>query len=331
MSYYALDDIDDAIDATRSFLWPFDRGRWARLALVVFFVGGVGGFNPFGFTGGSPGGGGAPTPPTDVPNGISSIGGAELVVVGLIVAIIAVLGIAFMLVGSVMEFVLVESLRNEAVEVRSSWSRRWRQGIRLFGFRLVVALVSIAVVGVFVVAAIAPLAMGVGAASIPLIVLAVVAFVVVAIVSGLINGFTTVFVVPVMIADDRGVLAAWRRFWPTMTDQLAQYAVYAVMGFVLQLAAGFAAGIAGLLGVVAVGIPTGIIALVGVGLLGVSEIAGFVLIGGAVLVLALAAIAIFLVVSVPVTVFLRYYALFVLGDTNDEFDLIAERRRAVRE
>ena len=38
MSLYAVDAIDDALSATRSFLWPFDRGRWLRLALVVFFA-----------------------------------------------------------------------------------------------------------------------------------------------------------------------------------------------------------------------------------------------------------------------------------------------------
>jgi len=48
-------------------------------------------------------------------------------------------------------------------------------------------------------------------------------------------------------------------------------------------------------------------------------------------VFGLAVLVLTLFVSVPVQTYLRYYALFVLGDTNDAFDVIADRRRAVRE
>jgi hypothetical protein len=43
------------------------------------------------------------------------------------------------------------------------------------------------------------------------------------------------------------------------------------------------------------------------------------------------AFVLMLLVQVPFQTFLRYYALLVLGDTNEAFDLIPERRRAVRE
>jgi hypothetical protein len=42
MSLYALEDLDDAPDATGAFLWPIDRSTWIELAVVVFFVGGPG-------------------------------------------------------------------------------------------------------------------------------------------------------------------------------------------------------------------------------------------------------------------------------------------------
>ena len=41
MTLYALDAIDDAATATRELLWPFDLGRWLRLVVVVFFLGGL--------------------------------------------------------------------------------------------------------------------------------------------------------------------------------------------------------------------------------------------------------------------------------------------------
>ena len=37
MTLYALEDLDDALDATRAFLWPIDRSTWIKLAVVVFF------------------------------------------------------------------------------------------------------------------------------------------------------------------------------------------------------------------------------------------------------------------------------------------------------
>ncbi|QLG60368.1 DUF7544 domain-containing protein [Halorarum salinum] len=42
MAVHALEDLDDAYDVTRAFLWPVDRTRWIKLALVVLLVGGPG-------------------------------------------------------------------------------------------------------------------------------------------------------------------------------------------------------------------------------------------------------------------------------------------------
>ena len=39
MTWYAIERIDDAVSLTRSLLFPFEAGLWARLAVVVFFVG----------------------------------------------------------------------------------------------------------------------------------------------------------------------------------------------------------------------------------------------------------------------------------------------------
>lgn len=40
MSLHAVENVDDAFRATKAFLLPFDRRRWLKLAVVVFFVGG---------------------------------------------------------------------------------------------------------------------------------------------------------------------------------------------------------------------------------------------------------------------------------------------------
>ena len=335
MTLAALDDIDDAIDATRSFLWPFDLGRWLKLVFVVFFLGGTGFVNPVQFGGsGSPGDvtGDTPSDPGQLPNVseiISSITTTEWLLIGAVVGTFLLIGLAFAFVGAVMEFVFVESLRHERVSIREYWGGRWRQGSRLFGFRLVVGLLSFALVVGPIAAALWPLLTG-GGFSLVTLLLAVAFAMVVAMVSALLNGFTTQFVVPVMIAEDRTVLGAWRRFWPTMTGQWKEYVAYAFVRIVLSIAVSVVVGIVTVIGAVLFAIPFVIVGLIGAALLGVSGIVGWAMIVLAIVLFTLTMILITLVVAVPVQAYLRYYALLVLGDTEEAFDLVAERRRAIR-
>jgi|AntRauMinimDraft_4_1070384.scaffolds.fasta_scaffold02063_3 hypothetical protein len=333
MSLYAVDAIDDALSATRSFLWPFDRGRWLRLALVVFFVGGAGGFPSFQFSGGAPTGTG---PGTSLPPGLPSPeavvpGVVELLLIAGVFALIAAIVFGLLFVGSVMEFVFVESLRREAVSVRRYWRDNWRVGARLFGFRLLLGVLTLAVVLSVLAVALSPVFLGNERLVIGTMLLAIPVFFAVAVVSGLLGAFTTNFVVPIMLVEDRGVLAAWRRFWPTLTAQWKQYAAYVVISFVLQIAVGIVTSIVVVLGAIVAAVPFGIVGLAGGALLSVSQIAGGILIAVAAVLFVLTIIVLGLLVAVPVTTYLRYYALLVLGDTNAEFDLIADRRRAIRE
>lgn len=332
MTLYALDDIDDSIDATRELLWPLDTGRWARLALVVFFIGGAGGTNPFQFTGSVPGDGVSVTlDDVGTPDAVTSLGGTELVVIAAIVAFVVLLGLVFAVIGAIMEFIFVESLRQETVTLRSYWSEHWGRGLRLFGFRVVLGIVAFGLFALLAVAVLGPTLFGDGGISFGFLLLAIPVAIAVALVGTLVYAFTTMFVVPVMMVEHRGVLSAWRRFWPTVTGQWKQYLVYAIMAFVLNIAGGILVGIATLIGMIVVGIPLVIVGLLGVGLLTVSQLAGWSVIGLAVALFILALMLVALFVSVPVQTFLRYYALFVLGDTNEAFDLVPERRRAVRD
>lgn len=332
MTLAAIDNIDDAVEATRAFLWPFDLGRWAKLALLAFFIGGGTGVNPLQFTGGT-----GTTPETagspasiDFSGMVPSISGAELAIaVGVIGVVLAVV-LALMLVGAVVEFVFVESLSRERVRIREYWGEHWRQGVRLFGFRLLVGVFSIGVPALLAVAGLSPVLFGDGELSIALLALAAVGFVVLAIGAGLANGFTTNFVVPVMIVEDHSLLAAWRRFWPTLTAEWKEYTVYVVMSFVLQIAVGILTSVVTAIAAILLLIPLGIVALIGGALLSVSSIAGWAIIGVAGVLFVLGLLTIALLVAVPVQTFLRYYALLVLGDTNGAFDVIPERRNTIR-
>lgn len=333
MALAAIDDLDDALDATRQFLFPVDAGRWLRLAVVAFFVGGAGGL---GSTPGGDGGGGAvpPAPDTvslpglDTPTALV----AALLALALLVAVVLV----YAVIGAIMEFILVEALRRETVHLRSFTRRHWRAGVRLFAFRLGIGLLTIATVlvlagGLLVALGFlgpgdpGPLRLLVGlAVGLPLLLVVVAA-------AALVLGLTTDFVVPVMLLERTTVLGGWRRFWPTLRHAWSEYLVYVLVAFVLRLVAGSAVAIT--VGVVAAVLllPLGVVgagvALVSVGHLGLW---GWLALAPLVAMAAVVLLAVTAVVQVPVVTYFRYYALLVLGDTEDAFDLIPERRDALR-
>jgi hypothetical protein len=326
MALYAFDDLEDAFALTRSYLFPFSLGRWLRLALVVLFIGGATGNVPTAnvnvdqsdFPGGFPADVG-PVAPGDV-----------LPIVLAVVAFFVLVGLVFGFIGSVMEFVLVDSLRSD-VHVRRYFGEHLGKGFRLFVFRIVLFLL----VAVPIVAVGAALVLNAGpdigpGQVIGLLLVLFPLFLVLALVFGLVNAFTTSFVVPVMLLEGRGVLAGWRRFWPTLRTDWKEYGVYVVVAFILGAIANTAVGIAvGLIAVVFA------LPLVGVGAAGVA-VGGFsTAVWGLVAVLValfvLLVLAISAVVRVPVLTYFRYYALLLLGDTNAELDLIPEQRRGARE
>jgi len=336
MSLAALSDIEDAIQATKRFLTPFDRVRWFRLAVVMFFVGGAGLTFP-----------GAPTTEfggdTDAPGGPA---GPDITpevtpeLVALILGIAAIGLVAFLLysvVGATMEFAFVAALRDEEVRLRRSVRRYWRRGLRLFGFRLAVWVVSIATAAAILLGAGAvlggwpPTAWSDGTI-LTVVVLAIPVLGLGALVLGTLLGFTSVFVVPVMLAEDRGVLSAWRRFWGTLTADPLEFLAYLVLSFLLGIGVSIAVGfllvlllIALAIPFVIVGAPIGLaLAMAGGGTAAVGAILVLVLLYG------LLAFVGVLLIQAPFQTFLRYYALFVLGDAEPDFDVIPDARAAVR-
>lgn len=340
MGYAAAECIEDGIDATKAFLLPVERGRWLRMAAIVFFMSlgagagsapNIGGQFAFGD------GGVSVDPPGDGPPwewSLSAIPDSFWLLLGaLVVAVLAIL-LVFGFVGAVMEFVLVEALRTEEVRVRSPFRQYLGAGSSLFLFQVALFLAFIVLpfgaLGYFVVL---PAVTGatVTASLVGLVILLVLLFVLLALLAALVNGFTVAFVVPVMVREECGVLDGWRHFWPTLRGNLGEFAVYVVLRWIVAIAVSFVAGtVTAILGVVLIG-P---LLLLGGGLffgtggaLTPVTVATYVLLGVAVLLLV---VALSTVVQVPLKTFTRYYELLVLGDIEADFDLVAERREAVR-
>ena len=336
---YATDALGDALEATREFLLPVDLRNWGKLAFVTFFLGGVG----TGFGGPTAPSADVETAPGEPIVPSEPIGPGDPVVppaisgdIWLIAAAVVVFAVAFSLafqaVRGIMDFVLIESLREERVEIRRFASSRWRQGLRLFGFRLVVDLLALVLVAVPLLFVVGPILLGVGRIELLLVgfLLLVPVLLVVPAGAALINGFTTAFVVPTMILRGGGVLAGWRRFWPILRTEWKEYVAYAVVNFVLVIAGGIALSIGATLAGILLFVPflpffAGVFVLFQVSAaaaLGVLALVGLLYAAAVAVPVAL--------LKAPILTYVRYYALFVLGDTDPDLDPIPERRRLVR-
>jgi len=153
MALHAVENVEEAFGVTREFLTPINIRRWLKLALVVFFVGSGVSFPTAQFN--------TSTPPGDVSNG-------EL---------------PFSLPVDVMTLIVARRRRNplrRAVradrsdhgvradrvaphgrgDARRHWRRRWRQGLRLFGFRIAIGLPMIALFAGWLALLIVPILTG---------------------------------------------------------------------------------------------------------------------------------------------------------------------------
>lgn len=325
MAWHAIEAVDDALTATRRFLFPFEFGTWLRLAVIAFFLGGAGApTNLFNYNvGGDEFTGGLPGVPPDVTLPSDQLVGIVLA----IAALAAVLGLAFAILGAIMQFVLVDAVVAREVHVRQYVRDRLGEGLRLFGFQIGVGLLIAASIAALVV----PTVLLGGGPSVWLLVLAIPVFLVLALLVGVVFLLTTDFVVPVMIARGVGVLDGWRAFWPTLRGNLAQVGVYVVIRWVLALGVNIAAGIAtamiGLAALAVVGLPVGAVFLA-TGEFGLFAVAVLVVLGIPVLLALLLAVGL---VQAPVQTYFRYYALLVLADLNADFDLLGAFGREVRE
>ena len=326
MALHAIDNISDAFSATKGFLVPFERRRWLKLAVVALFLGGGVSFPTVQFN--APGGIDG-SPGTEIP----SIAPDAMTVLAAIAAVILAVGLLYSLVGAIMEFVFIESLRTGAVSIRRHWSRRWRQGMRLFGFRIAIGLPALAALAGWVGLLAAPIVLDTDPI-VPfgtLFVLGLPLVFFVGLLYALVASLTTVFVVPIMIKTDSGVLASWRVLWGSLKANPKQYLVYLGIAFVLTIAIGILVSIVVGLGVLVLLFPLVVLGIAVYLTVSLSSTIGIAVLAVAAGLFLVAVVGLWLLVQVPVLTYLRYYALLVLGDIDESLDLIFERRAAIRE
>lgn len=310
MSLHALDAIDDALTATASYR-PRGLRAWLWAGVVATAVASPGI--------GVPTGGGGELTAEDravLEEPLAAVSDFLLLVGVAAVALWAL----FVLAGALLEFPFLRWLRDGEFALRAEVRRHWRQGLQLAAFRFGLQGVSLAIlvaVAAAVVGTDPTLPEVVFALSERQFVLGLLGLGV-----GVVGAFTTAFVVPAMVLRDRGVLGGWRRVWPVLAGAPKQVLAYAVGVAVLGTAGGLLVGLAA----VAVFIPVLLVAvLVGVAVSGTAGVAVGAVLGGTAMTVAVVG------TYTVVQIYLRYYALFVLGDLDGDLDYLPERRREVRE
>ena len=269
MPITAVDSITPAIEHTkRQLFMPFRIGQWTKLAFVGLLAGELGGngCNRSNFH--------LPAHPGTEPHiafpgplgdGSWGIGSSGLGTAGMDAALIAALitgviaacaiGIILMYVGSVMRFVLFDSIIARECHIRWSWSRRLGPGWRYFVWKLLYLLVSMAgfaaLVGIPLAYAFAKGWLRQPREHLPPLVFCGIVLLLVFLfylfVTAVILVLTKDFVIAQMALEDVSVMEGWRRLWGMMQAETGAYAAYIAMKIVLAIAVGIIIGIVGLI------------------------------------------------------------------------------------
>jgi len=340
MSWHAVDALDDAVDATRRFLFPFSPVRWAKLALLVLLMGGGGGASanatvslasdagvtpPGGVDsnpafGVGPGSGGIVegAVPSDAVTGALTEAvdpGVLAVAAGAVVLLIVAVSVASLS----LRLVFYDALRTNRVRLWRPFLARLRQSLGLFLFTGVLsaaAAAPVALGALVAVAADAPtgwapldsLAAALGSLSVgPLVALGLAGAALVA-VAALALRFTYEFVVPTMVVRETGVLGGWRRTWTTLRAEWAEVLVYLVAHVVVGLGLSVVEGVAFAFALALVAAVGGLaLLLVAAALGGLGALLGTAAGAAAVVLVALAGVAVLLALVLPVRVITRSY------------------------
>ena len=325
----AIDTVSIALEHTKRQLFrPFRWGQWLRLALLGFMTGEL-----------SSGGGCGGNFPTSLPtNPQDQRGGADqflsaphldpqmaahiVLIAGVAILAVCVFALAWMYVGSVYRFILIESIITKNVSLRAGWRKWHATGRRFFLWRLVyqfaLGFFAFILIGIPLgIAAVLGWLKDPHAHMLPLVFGGIILFFLVLI---FFLGAAVVwllgkdFVAPIMALENLDFADSWSRLFAMMKNEKGSYAGYVGMKIVLAIAAGIIFGILIFIAVLVVLLPVG-----GLGVLAVvaGKTAGLtwnpltitlaVVIGTIVF-----AVIMFLssMLSVPVTVYFPAYSIY---------------------
>jgi hypothetical protein len=242
-----IDPLSPAIERVKTILFrPFDLGKWFVIGFCAWlaYLGEGGGSGPNFNFGGQQG----------EFSGESFHHAKEVVIENLywilpvaITAIVLCIIIGFVIawLSSRGRFMFLHCVALNKAEVVAPWHKFRKQGNSLFLFRIVLGLISFAVilllVAMLVVIGVLLFAGGGGPHPFGIILMVLLAFLLIlptAIAFGLVCKFTRDFVVPIMFLRQGTCMAAWREFWPLLTGNKGKFTLYILFQIVIAMAVG---------------------------------------------------------------------------------------------
>jgi hypothetical protein len=162
-----------------------------------------------------------------------------------VIVISIIIGFVITWLSSRGRFMFLHCVALNKAEVVAPWHKFRKQGNSLFLFRIVVGLISFAIVmmliAVLVVIGVLLFAGGGGPNPIGIMLMVLMAICLIiptAIVFGLIGKFTRDFVVPIMYLREGTCMAAWREFWPLLTGNKGKFTIYILFQIAIAIAVG---------------------------------------------------------------------------------------------
>jgi len=311
MEHDTASAIDEALNRTRTLLWPPKTGVWIRLAIIALFLGGVV-VNPLR----------TDTAQSCVP---VAMPGPEMIAAytNLLMTLTAgllVAGVIYVGISSLLQFIFVDCLSTNTILLTRTIRLRWGKGLRLVGFYLLLLLIIIISMICLTLTILVPGMQNEHfdlARFMILIIETLLALLVVLIPVWVIAILTADFVVPVMIVDDCGIFAGWKRMINLFSGRWMDAGIYTGLKILLIFISGMILGVI----IFIISIPLGLldtVASVGSGITPILNPTGIIVIG----VGTVAMILLSLLLLVPVITFFRYYSLVVLRDLDPTYNLL---------
>jgi hypothetical protein len=242
-----IDPLSPAVERVKTILFrPFDLGKWFVIGFCAWlaYLGEGGGSGPnFNFGG-----------QRYETSGESFRHAKEVIIENLywilpvaitVTVLIIVIGIVITWLSSRGRFMFLHCVALNKAEVVAPWHKFSKQGNSLFLFRIVVGLISFAIimllVAMLIVIGVLLFAGGGEPNPLGIILMVLLAFLLMiptVIVFALVGKFTRDFVVPIMFLRQETCMVAWREFWPLLTGNKGKFTIYILFQIVIALAVG---------------------------------------------------------------------------------------------
>ena len=347
MSWHAVEAVDDAVEATRRFLFPFGLVRWAKLALLVLLMGGGANVGvsvpvaPDARIGGIAGLFGSRRAGAETASAaaefdvvasdlLAGVPGRWQVVAVTALAVGAVIGLS--VISLSLRLAFYDALRTNTIRLWRPFLGRLRQAAGLFVASVLLWSIIAVPIGLTILVAVAPgttagwepvdsFAAAVGSLSVGATVAAGLLAATTVLFAAIALRLTYEFVVPTMAVEGTGVLAGWRRVWCAVRGEWPQVVVYLAVHFFIAIGTAVVEGIAvAVVGFAIAAVAGSALLLAAVPLGGLGALAGTTAGVGVVVIVAIIAVATLVALTLPVSVVTRSYLIAYEVTTLDGID-----------